>query len=60
MISGLHSHYCPDCKQQKACMQITHCRRGPEAKCADCFYDEMIAEQRIQRREANQENKNDG
>lgn len=46
MPNGFHSHYCPTCKQDVECLQITHCRRGPQAKCADCFYDDTLAEQK--------------
>ena len=41
MTSGFHSHYCPACKVQKDCVQITHCHRGSIAKCVDCIWDEM-------------------
>lgn len=41
MTNGFHSHYCPRCKADKDCAQITHCRREPTALCADCVYDDM-------------------
>lgn len=45
MINGFHSHYCLRCKADKDCAQVTHCRRGPTALCADCFYDDYRKQQ---------------
>jgi hypothetical protein len=36
MQSGLHNHYCPKCKSDKDCPQITHCRRPAESLCMEC------------------------
>lgn len=44
MPNGFHSHYCPTCKANKECALITHCRRGPQADCADCVYDKLLKE----------------
>jgi hypothetical protein len=46
MTSGFHSHYCPRCKEQKDCAQITHCRKLETALCADCVYDDYMTEQK--------------
>jgi len=37
MISGDHSHFCPDCKQSKQCAIITHCKRPAIEVCDDCL-----------------------
>lgn len=42
MTNGFHSHYCPRCKADKECAQITHCRREPTSLCADCFYEDLM------------------
>lgn len=44
MPNGFHSHYCSRCKEEKDCAQITHCRKSPTALCADCIYDDYVAE----------------
>jgi len=36
MKSGNHAHKCMRCKHDKACAQITHCRRPDEFICEDC------------------------
>jgi hypothetical protein len=43
MPNGFHSHYCSRCQAQKDCAQITHCRKAPNALCADCVYDDYMA-----------------
>jgi len=36
MISGKHAHFCPTCKENKECAQITHCCRAAVAVCDNC------------------------
>jgi len=53
MTNGFHSHYCPRCKEQKDCAQITHCKKAPTALCADCVYEAVIvAKERAESRKA--------
>ncbi len=36
MQSGNHTHWCRKCKENKPCLQVTHCRKPLVAKCVDC------------------------
>jgi len=36
MKSGLHTHYCENCKRDVDCPQITHCKRPQVSPCIDC------------------------
>lgn len=43
MKNGFHSHYCPRCQKDKECAKVTHCRKPDPSLCADCAYEDYVA-----------------